>query len=88
LFVANRLVAAALVWGGITLEPDGYHVRPGDRIQEALDQAIDLLAGSSAKILNCLFVGNTFQDAAALRWRSPFAFNPKPTEFCSDASGT
>ena len=25
--------------GAITLESDGYHVRPGDRIQEALDQA-------------------------------------------------
>jgi hypothetical protein len=33
-------IASALpVWGGITLESDGYHVRPGDRIQDALDQA-------------------------------------------------
>ena len=39
LSVAIWAASAALAWGGITLEPDGYHVRPGDRIQEALDQA-------------------------------------------------
>ncbi|MFM8420840.1 MAG: hypothetical protein ACKOEQ_12050, partial [Verrucomicrobiota bacterium] len=28
-----------VAWGAATLEDDGYHVRPGDRIQEALDRA-------------------------------------------------
>jgi len=28
-----------VAWGAVTLEDDGYHVRPGDRIQEALDRA-------------------------------------------------
>ena len=39
LSVAIWAASAALAWGGITLEPDGYHVRLGDRIQAALDQA-------------------------------------------------
>ena len=34
-WIASGLAA----WGGITLESDGYHVRPGDRIQDALEQA-------------------------------------------------
>lgn len=38
-FLASWAASAALAWGGITLEPDGYHIRPGDQIQEALDQA-------------------------------------------------
>ena len=38
-FLAIWAASAALASGGITLEPDGYHVRPGDQIQAALDQA-------------------------------------------------
>ena len=37
--LACWIASALSVWGGITLESDGYHVRPGDRIQDALDQA-------------------------------------------------
>lgn len=39
LYWASWAASAALAWGGITLEPDGYHIRPGDAIQAALDQA-------------------------------------------------
>ena len=44
-FRAARLLCLGLAaapgvsWGAATLEGDGYHVRPGDRIQEALDRA-------------------------------------------------
>jgi hypothetical protein len=37
--LACWIASALSVWGGITLESDGFHVRPGDRIQDALDQA-------------------------------------------------
>lgn len=30
---------AGMARAGVTLEPDGYHVRPGDRIQDAIDLA-------------------------------------------------
>ncbi len=32
-------VAVPRLWAEVTLEADGYHVHPGDRIQEALDRA-------------------------------------------------
>ena len=32
-------VAQGVAWGAVTLRDDGYHVRPGDRIQDAIDQA-------------------------------------------------
>lgn len=37
--LACWIASASAAWGGITLETDGYHVRPGDRIQDALEQA-------------------------------------------------
>lgn len=39
LSLACGVASALSVWAGITLETDGYHVRPGDRIQDALEQA-------------------------------------------------
>ncbi len=39
LSLACGAASALSVWAGITLETDGYHVRPGDRIQDALEQA-------------------------------------------------
>lgn len=37
--LASLAASAGLALAAVTLEPDGYHVRPGDRIQDALDLA-------------------------------------------------
>ena len=39
LFLGSWIAWAGMARGAVTLEADGYHVRPGDRIQEAVDQA-------------------------------------------------
>jgi len=38
-WLGGQAALATLALAAVTLEPDGYHVRPGDRLQDALDLA-------------------------------------------------